>query len=338
MELIIGIKTVAERRGDDLVINGAKMWTTNAFQADWMCCLANTSKEGPVHQNKSLICVPMDTKGEQVLHLVTWSSQEIHFSFMSEIKFGKVVQYNFLISKPNTQQMFKFPFWLKNILTYAQFVSTQVSRWRKRSTSLECGVLTRHSFSSKTCKFQLRTSLGTKDLDLCIKWCSFKKKGFGQQQQVSREKIVYTYKSLLVLQILVYYFDFTLTSEYMFINFWCVMMYFLATYPHCFYEIIHAMSNVCFVNVDLIPLQNIIAATIEYTSQRQAFGRPVLNNQVVHFRYLGKKTQILHLHLYERRHHTRLTELNWITIFFKKKRMTIVLLTISCVVCLDWQS
>ena len=64
MELIIGIKTVAERRGDDLVINGGKMWTTNAFQADWMCCLANTSKEGPVHQNKSLICVPMDTKGE----------------------------------------------------------------------------------------------------------------------------------------------------------------------------------------------------------------------------------------------------------------------------------
>ena len=87
MELIIGIKTVAERRGDDLVINGGKMWTTNAFQADWMCCLANTGKEAPVHQNKSLICVPMDTKGKQGLHLVTWSSQEIHISFMSEIKF-----------------------------------------------------------------------------------------------------------------------------------------------------------------------------------------------------------------------------------------------------------
>ena len=76
MELIIGIKTVAERRGDDLVINGGKMWTTNAFQADWMCCLANTSKEGPIYQNKSLICVPMDTKGEQSLHLITWLSQE----------------------------------------------------------------------------------------------------------------------------------------------------------------------------------------------------------------------------------------------------------------------
>ncbi len=38
------------------------MWITNAFQADWMCLLANTG-DGPVHQNKSLICLPMDAKG-----------------------------------------------------------------------------------------------------------------------------------------------------------------------------------------------------------------------------------------------------------------------------------
>eukprot|EP00088_Acartia_fossae_P045895 TRINITY_DN494_c0_g1_i11.p1 TRINITY_DN494_c0_g1~~TRINITY_DN494_c0_g1_i11.p1 ORF type:complete len:418 (-),score=120.34 TRINITY_DN494_c0_g1_i11:867-2120(-) len=54
--------TAAVRRGDDLIINGQKMWITNAFQADWICLLANTS-DGPVHVNKSLICVPMDTPG-----------------------------------------------------------------------------------------------------------------------------------------------------------------------------------------------------------------------------------------------------------------------------------
>ena len=48
--------------GDDYIINGGKMWTTNGRQADWMCLLANTS-EGPVHANKTLICVPMDTPG-----------------------------------------------------------------------------------------------------------------------------------------------------------------------------------------------------------------------------------------------------------------------------------
>jgi len=54
--------TSAVRRGDDLIINGQKMWITNAFQADWMCLLANTS-EGAPHRNKSLICLPMDTPG-----------------------------------------------------------------------------------------------------------------------------------------------------------------------------------------------------------------------------------------------------------------------------------
>merc|ERR1711973_414330 len=54
--------TTARRVGDDLVINGQKMWITNAFQADWMCLLANT-REGPVHLNKSLICLPMNTPG-----------------------------------------------------------------------------------------------------------------------------------------------------------------------------------------------------------------------------------------------------------------------------------
>jgi len=59
---VAACQTTAKRVGDDLVINGQKMWITNAFQADWMCLLANT-QEGPAHLNKSLICLPMDTPG-----------------------------------------------------------------------------------------------------------------------------------------------------------------------------------------------------------------------------------------------------------------------------------
>jgi len=59
---VAACKTTAKRDGDDLIINGQKMWITNAFQADWICLLANTS-EGPVHANKSLICVPMNSPG-----------------------------------------------------------------------------------------------------------------------------------------------------------------------------------------------------------------------------------------------------------------------------------
>ncbi len=62
---VASIKTTARRDGGDYVINGGKMWTTNGTQADWMCLLANTSDDA-VHTNKTLICLPMKTKGVQI--------------------------------------------------------------------------------------------------------------------------------------------------------------------------------------------------------------------------------------------------------------------------------
>jgi citronellyl-CoA dehydrogenase len=62
---VASIKTTARKDGGDYIINGGKMWTTSGTQADWMCLLANTG-DGPVHKNKSLICLPMKTKGVNV--------------------------------------------------------------------------------------------------------------------------------------------------------------------------------------------------------------------------------------------------------------------------------
>src|SRR2546423_5914103 len=62
---VASIKTSARADGDDYVINGGKMWITNGTQADWICLLANTG-DGSVHRNKSLICVPMKSKGVQI--------------------------------------------------------------------------------------------------------------------------------------------------------------------------------------------------------------------------------------------------------------------------------
>jgi citronellyl-CoA dehydrogenase len=62
---VASIRTSARSDGDDYVINGGKMWITNGAQADWICLLANAS-EGQVHRNKSLICVPMKTRGVTV--------------------------------------------------------------------------------------------------------------------------------------------------------------------------------------------------------------------------------------------------------------------------------
>ncbi len=59
---VAALKTTAKPDGDDLIINGTKMWITNGMMADWCCILANTS-DGAVHRNKSLIMVPMNSEG-----------------------------------------------------------------------------------------------------------------------------------------------------------------------------------------------------------------------------------------------------------------------------------
>jgi citronellyl-CoA dehydrogenase len=81
---VASIRTTARKDGGDYVVNGGKLWITNGTQADWMCCLANTS-EGSPHKNKSLIIVPMKTKGvtvERKLRKIGMNSSDtaqIHF-------------------------------------------------------------------------------------------------------------------------------------------------------------------------------------------------------------------------------------------------------------------
>ena len=62
---VASLKTAARKDGDDYIINGSKVFITNGSQADWVCLLCNTS-DGPVHRNKTLICVPMDSPGVTV--------------------------------------------------------------------------------------------------------------------------------------------------------------------------------------------------------------------------------------------------------------------------------
>jgi citronellyl-CoA dehydrogenase len=81
---VAAIKTTARKEGSDYVINGGKMWTTNGAQADWICLLANTG-DGPAHRNKTMICVPMKTKGVTVartlkkLGMYASDTAQIHF-------------------------------------------------------------------------------------------------------------------------------------------------------------------------------------------------------------------------------------------------------------------
>ena len=59
---VAGIKTRAVRDGDDWVINGSKIYITNAATADWLCLLAVTDPEAG-YGGFSQIVVPTDSPG-----------------------------------------------------------------------------------------------------------------------------------------------------------------------------------------------------------------------------------------------------------------------------------
>ncbi len=62
---VANISTKAVRDGDQWIINGSKMWITNALQADWLCLLVRTSDEGGF-AGMSQVLFPTTTPGFSV--------------------------------------------------------------------------------------------------------------------------------------------------------------------------------------------------------------------------------------------------------------------------------
>lgn len=62
---VASITTTARADGDDYLVDGGKMWITNAPSADFFCTLVDTGGDHP-HRNKSLLVIPASTPGVSV--------------------------------------------------------------------------------------------------------------------------------------------------------------------------------------------------------------------------------------------------------------------------------
>jgi alkylation response protein AidB-like acyl-CoA dehydrogenase len=60
---LASLQTRAVRDGDDYVINGQKIWTSNAHRADWIFFLARTDPDAPKHKGITFFLAPMKTPG-----------------------------------------------------------------------------------------------------------------------------------------------------------------------------------------------------------------------------------------------------------------------------------
>ena len=63
---LAGLQTRAVEDGDDYVINGSKIWTSNADRADWMFCLVRTDPDVSKHDGITFILFDMESPGVTV--------------------------------------------------------------------------------------------------------------------------------------------------------------------------------------------------------------------------------------------------------------------------------
>src|SRR6478672_4276205 len=80
--------TKAVRAGDDWIINGSKMFTTNGHIADYVFLLARTSPDKPKHQGLTMFLVPLDSHGFEAQAVWTLSGERTNITFYSDVRIG----------------------------------------------------------------------------------------------------------------------------------------------------------------------------------------------------------------------------------------------------------
>jgi 3-oxocholest-4-en-26-oyl-CoA dehydrogenase alpha subunit len=80
--------TRAVREGDQWLINGSKMFTTNGHIADYVFLLARTNPDKPKHKGLTMFLVPLDSPGFDAQPVWTLSGERTNITFFSDVRVG----------------------------------------------------------------------------------------------------------------------------------------------------------------------------------------------------------------------------------------------------------
>ena len=95
---LAALRTAAVEDGDHYIINGSKIWTSTAKQADMIFCLVRTDPSAKKHEGITYITFPMSTPGIEVRPLVDMTGSanfnEVFFTNVRVPKSGVIYQPN----------------------------------------------------------------------------------------------------------------------------------------------------------------------------------------------------------------------------------------------------
>ncbi len=83
---VAAAQTRAVRDGDQWVINGQKMFTTNAQEADYAFMLTRTNPDLPKHQGLTTFLVPLKQPGVEIQPVYTLSGERTNLTFYSDVR------------------------------------------------------------------------------------------------------------------------------------------------------------------------------------------------------------------------------------------------------------
>ncbi len=79
-------KTRAVRDGDGWIINGSKMFTSNAHHAQYVFLITNTDPGAPKHQSLTMFLVPLDSPGVEIQPIRTVDGDRTNITFYSDVR------------------------------------------------------------------------------------------------------------------------------------------------------------------------------------------------------------------------------------------------------------
>jgi alkylation response protein AidB-like acyl-CoA dehydrogenase len=83
---LASLKTTGVVDGDELVVNGTKVFTSLAGDADYCWLAVRTDPDAPKHKGISIVIVPMDSPGVRVVPMQLLGEHNINYTFWEDVR------------------------------------------------------------------------------------------------------------------------------------------------------------------------------------------------------------------------------------------------------------